>query len=538
MNTTQSKKVAMKVNQANLVRSLKFSFTNQTTVLGELMQNARRAQATQVLFEFAPETKMLRVTDNGCGIDSIETLLTVAESGWDAEVVAQEHPFGIGFLSALFACRHLTVVSKSGRISADTDDVLAFKPLTVTPVTDWDGITAITLTEVAIDFGNIQESLTRLACGFPIPVALNEVFLARPHALDAGLRFVDTEIGAVYCMGVEVPSGFCSEFEVYLQGLPIYRSFHAYGARNRHVLHLDASQFYARLPDRDKLIDEADVVKLVKSVLAQEIEKHLIAIKARASAMEFVLFYEIMQQWDLLHLLNDVPVVPCHALCEFDDYPNCDTESYGNFTSTLNKPLTRVEVEAREVVAIDESIRECGAALFMFARQRDALLYQGGLDQGHWLQPMIRPLHNEDLGIELINETHGAHFEGDWIWVSVRFCQAYRIRVGTDVVEISEDAFYQGEENGGDVIVPKDDASGYVLKQISNYRSEYEDFQESTHESDMAAFAAFVVANTASDPAEAMQRLLPGFSGCPALYGKSFVIALDESGRVASVSAA
>ena len=310
------------------------------------------------------------------------------------------------------------------------------------------------------------------------------------------------------------------------------------GARNRHILHLDASQFYARLPDRDKLIDEADVVKLVKSVLAQEIEKHLIAIKARASAMEFVLFYEIMQQWDLLHLLNDVPVVPCHALCEFDDYPNCDTESYGNFTSTLNKPLTRVEVEAREVVAIDESIRECGAALFMFARQRDALLYQGGLDQGHWLQPMIRPLHNEDLGIELINETHGAHFEGDWIWVSVRFCQAYRLRVGTDVVEISEDAFYQGEENGGDVIVPKDDASGYVLKQISSYRSEYEDFQESTHESDMAAFAAFVVANTASDPAEAMQRLLPGFSGCPALYGKSFVIALDESGRVASVSAA
>ena len=134
MNTTSSKEVAMKVNQANLVRSLKFSFTNKTTVLGELMQNARRAKATQVLFEFAPETKILRVTDNGCGIDSIETLLTVAESGWDAEVVAHEHPFGIGFMSALFVCRHLTVVSKSGRISADTDDVLAFKPITVTPV--------------------------------------------------------------------------------------------------------------------------------------------------------------------------------------------------------------------------------------------------------------------------------------------------------------------------------------------------------------------------------------------------------------------
>ena len=52
------------------------------------------------------------------------------------------------------------------------------------------------------------------------------------------------------------------------------------------------------------------------------------------------------------------------------------------------------------------------------------------------------------------------------------------------------------------------------------------------------AFSAFVIANTACDPAEAMQRLLPGFSGCPALYGKSFVLTLNASGHVASVSAA
>ena len=93
----------MKVNQANLVKGLKYSFTNRTTVLGGLMQNARRAGATQVNFEYASDTKILKVTDDGCGIESIETLLTVAESGWDADVVAQEHPFGIGFLSALFA---------------------------------------------------------------------------------------------------------------------------------------------------------------------------------------------------------------------------------------------------------------------------------------------------------------------------------------------------------------------------------------------------------------------------------------------------
>jgi hypothetical protein len=88
------------------------------------------------------------------------------------------------------------------------------------------------------------------------------------------------------------------------------------------------------------------------------------------------------------------------------------------------------------------------------------------------------------------------------------------------------------------VIVPKGDASGYVMKQISTYRNEHEDFQESTHEADMAAFASFAVANTASGPADAMRRLLPVFAGCPALYGKSFVVSINAEGHVASVVAA
>jgi hypothetical protein len=115
-------------------------------MLNELMQNSRRAKATQVVFEFSPETQILRVTDDGCGIDSIETLLTVAESGWDAEVMAIENPFGLGFLSALFACSHITVVSKSGSLCCATADILSFKPVAVKPVPDWDGIAMMPVT--------------------------------------------------------------------------------------------------------------------------------------------------------------------------------------------------------------------------------------------------------------------------------------------------------------------------------------------------------------------------------------------------------
>jgi len=76
-----------------------------------------------------------------------------------------------------------------------------------------------------------------------------------------------------------------------------------------------------------------------------------------------------------------------------------------------------------------------------------------------------------------------------------------------------------------------------VLQQMASFRSEYDEFQESTFESDSDAFIAFVVANTASDPANAMQRLLPDFCGCPALYGKAFVVELDQQGKLASVMA-
>jgi len=241
-------------------------------------------------------------------------------------------------------------------------------------------------------------------------------------------------------------------------------------------------------------------------------------------------------------LLNDIPMVPCEVLYVFDDYPVCDTEAYGDYMSNLDKALTKSEIEAREVVSCIDNFHydmtDDGSAACMFARQRDSLIYEGGLDGDHWIHSMIRNLNDEELTIELVNESHEAYFEGEWLSVHVRFCDAYRIQIGNDVVEITDDAFYQGSEKGESVIMPKGDTSGFVLQQISSYRNEHDEFQESTHESDVEAFSSFVVANTASDPAEAMTRLLPGFTGCPQLHGKSFIVTLNEQGAVASVMAA
>ena len=92
-----------------------------------MLQNSRRAGATAVNFTF--QGTNLTVEDDGRGIGDFQHLLSVAESGWDAETIEREHAFGIGFLSALYSCKRITVISEGVTLSADTADILAFKPV-------------------------------------------------------------------------------------------------------------------------------------------------------------------------------------------------------------------------------------------------------------------------------------------------------------------------------------------------------------------------------------------------------------------------
>jgi hypothetical protein len=78
--------------------------------------------------------------------------------------------------------------------------------------TDWNGITSITMLGVDLELKDVQDTLNRLSRGFPIPVSLNDVFLDRQYALDSGLRFVETEIGAIYLSGIDESLGISDEF--------------------------------------------------------------------------------------------------------------------------------------------------------------------------------------------------------------------------------------------------------------------------------------------------------------------------------------
>ncbi len=103
-------KVQVRVNERGALRNGRFAFTNKLTpftnkltLVSELLQNARRAGATQVTIVHDATARRLTVIDNGCGIEDFQRLLTFNESGWDEDTIRTEHAFGLGFSKCLYA---------------------------------------------------------------------------------------------------------------------------------------------------------------------------------------------------------------------------------------------------------------------------------------------------------------------------------------------------------------------------------------------------------------------------------------------------
>lgn len=178
MNTTETVRVA--VNEANLVRNLKFAFSNYSTFLAELIQNSRRAGATTVDIDLDGQT--LTVSDDGNGIENFQSLLTIGDSAWDNQTQSLVNPFGMGFTSALFACAHLMVESRGQKIAGTTRALLAREDVAVTAGSVSTG-TRLTLKGLTFDQTKIEPALKEIATGYAIPIVFNGEKIARPYAL-------------------------------------------------------------------------------------------------------------------------------------------------------------------------------------------------------------------------------------------------------------------------------------------------------------------------------------------------------------------
>lgn len=517
--------IQVRVNEEGALRNQRFAFSDRYTLITELLQNARRAGADRIEVAFDAATQVLRVTDNGRGIEDFQKLLVFNESGWDDATCQHEHPFGIGFSKCLYAATRCIVRSGDRFVDFQTDDALARKPIDVH--LDTRGPITGTLVELhGVDLPDMDARIGPLCAGFPVEVIYKGQTLDR-HYAEGGMDFTRSAIGALHLAGV-VSGNHSTTTLAFLQGFRVLSSRH-YSPGHVNVVHLDPEKFMARLPDRDKLIDESEQERVIYDEIRAQWRVILEVAKYQLPARQFVdRYYGAMRTFDHLDLLNDLDVLPRGVCASIRYYPYQDTDSDDRFLDTRIDPPDRKAIESGATVIVDlDGLDEDNAAHWMFARAKGYLIaFPYGLAEGHWLHGKVRALATEMLGLEPIGTPLHANFEGCWINIKVVLCDAVRLRIGNEAVDITE----EGLHHGGTLFIPAGEISGQPIRQVSTYVDENDQFREYELDTDREALADLIRRLRSIDPKNTLESLLRPLKleKYPVLHGKTFRLHVVE----------
>jgi hypothetical protein len=445
-----SSKVRLAVNQENLVKNLKFAFSNFSTFLAELIQNSRRAGATKV--ELTLDGKTLTVIDDGCGIEDFQNLFTIAESGWDSQTQSLESPFGMGFTSALFACKHLKVESRGKMLAERTQSVLSMSTLNVVDGTVTVG-TKLTLAHLTFDENRIEAALKRIARGYAIPIFFNGEELERRDALDAK-SFIQTTIGAIRINDLKSLRSERS-MNVYLQGIAVIEAGY-HSQKPSVIVHLDSTKFHAKLPDRDCLIDSEDKgTEIWKQILS--VAHGLLAEQQRLLSPEGF----VQEYWDAAlaaapDLIRNHPVAPGKLLDKLNDLVCCAEwhEAYEYYCRDRT-PIYRDAFERGDIrivrgsgyVDLDDD--KDSAMQRAYVLRSDAMVLRGDVPAGHWL---LNAPTFEDLGVRCDVKNPGEMAGSDYIGYEfeIQICDSLVLNGcwGEVMIDDMEISIARYDENG------------------------------------------------------------------------------------------
>lgn len=517
--------VAIRLNKRRLIENFRFAFPNRCGVVAELLQNARRAGASSVAVSYARKAQRLVVQDDGCGIADFQKLFTLGESGWCEAVQRTEQPFGIGFLQSLYAAERCTVESNGQRVQFETRAALAGAIVGVARGSEAHG-TTVTLEE--IDLPHLDREIVRMTRGFPIPVEYNGVRLRRPHAPDA-LPYARTAVGLMHLAGIEggVPT---RESAVYLQGLMVEGPVLLGSPCN--VVHLDPVRFQARLPDRDRLIEQEAALEHVDAALAALWRDRLLAAKRVATPEVFVeRCFKAAGLFGHVGLFNDVPVLPEGLLQRIVGYPRHEAYDDAGYLAPFRRVLARAEVESGRLrIACLGAFGEDTVSRWLYARERAYLIVApAALDGEHWLHAHVRELEEKSASVEAVNPGLRTTLKGRRIEVRVLTCESVEIRVSGDCVVIRDDAVYRPVDNT--LLVPEGEFSGQGVRQVSSYVDGSGDWCEADERADVAALADAIALLRSPNPAGALLRLIAEArpERYPSLRGKRFTVEVGDT---------
>ena len=326
------------------------------------------------------------------------------------------------------------------------------------------------------------------------------------------------------------------ETAVYLQGLMI-EGPRALGLPCN-VVHLDPAVFQARLPDRDRLMEQDAQLRRVEKVLATLWRDRLIAAKRVATPEVFVArCFRAATMWGHVDLFNDVPVLPEGVLQRVVGYPRRDEEGGRDFLVPFRRPLARSEVESGRLrlACLSRVRRRDGPALDVRARAGDARLRRV-VARARALGARARRGCSTRSRCRWRPSTP-VRGPPSWGGGSRRRCSpARRSRSGsgTTRVVIRDDAVYRSGDNT--ILVPENESSGQAVRQVSNYVDRKGDWCEADERADAAALAEAIALLRSTNPAGAFLRLIAEArpERYPSLRGRRFTVEVGETPQRAS----
>lgn len=429
--------ICASVNERKLLSSLGHMFTNSVNVLAELMQNARRANATEVRIDLIENGQSLQIEDNGDGIDDFCKLVELCDSGWSDKVLAEDSPYGMGFFSTFFACAVVEVTSHGKSLSLSLTDIQNKKQIVIRPSDLRVPGTRIVLRELKPDLrgpnGHFRLSsyLERYAAGFPLTVHFGGAVLANPLAENgAVMRNAEaTPIGRVAVKGIHfdqdnplhetVPSIDNASVRCFLQGLPIGVGMSHFRSEIQHpqiVVHLNPALFFGRMPDRDVVID-ADIASAgIRKVIRAIYDRVLVELSTQLTPEAFVTHYwQACMARDLGHLLSGIPFIPERLI------PKISSTVAGNGNSWSDA--------ARESAMSMQSVRDLCVPIIQAStddpRYADGLVLEAlqvaqacdwrwmtaNVPEGHWILEFLTALDDLVIDVAAVNPVGGTQFQ-------------------------------------------------------------------------------------------------------------------------------
>lgn len=561
MTTTAIATVRVQTNESRLLKMLKHAFTDRTTVVKELLQNARRSGATKIEVNYAKETDTLEIKDNGAGINDMQKLLSICESGWDEKTQETEHAYGIGFLSALYAAEEVQVESNGKRLRFSTARALSRADIPVEPATTTERGTTVRLVAVGLNDKGFDGKIEALVKGFPVCVRYNGKELPRPHAEDSGRTFTQVSIGAVHLYGMhdisksERLTKTTNSAILYLQGFEV-GTIGYYPYRDSNIIHLDSVAFVARMPDRDCLINSDEAKERIGAAV-KTIWRETLYREIPAMDQEFVArnCYGVLNGWGALDLLNNNDYLPPRCLGTFTETPHIPIDSDGEFLSFqyFKETLTtRQQVESGEITVVRAADDDEDMLSWMARYVAGANIYNYNtsdtLHEGHWIFRSLKDFENKDITLTVHGAKNQAHYRSAWYGMTVQTCASYTIKsplgkfvVDNEalVVKLGEDRIrFEGKkrpaQNGLLALIPsKEGYAGGVVKQASNYMSE-DEYQEHDADEDDNAISRLVRSLRAENPCELLADALRDvdFTTIPTTHGKAFQVRINRAGAV------